>query len=255
MDGPWQVAVDLREPTRDELDQAIEGYKRGEFTVPSPTEMVHAGLCGNPILSYDEFIRTYGREFIMYRTAWGMEGYSHAPVELTIQRHMQRDLFIREYGFAIPCKDIFDQMLELGPMVDIGAGSGYLTSLARLAGVDIIGTDIQGGINKYRFTVARWDQAQVKMAGKTAVRHYRDRSVFCSWPTYDHTWFRQALRAMRIGQRLLVILEDACSNDDGFDYLSGCFEQEKLINIPAWNGLNDRCLLYVKKRQVPRTYF
>jgi hypothetical protein len=209
-------------------------------------------LAGEPVWPFAEVVARWGAEFEMYRRRWGRDDFA-ARMERETRMHMLRHDWIIEFGFAIPCAQLLDALAKAQPVVEIGAGSGYLTALARMRGIDIIGTDAgPAGEPRYGFRVAKHDPGQRQLAGKTAVRRFRDRSVFCSWPTLNRTWFRQALRAMRIGQRLIVIREEACAEGTAWEYLDACFKHEADIDLPAWPFMNDRAEVYRKRRQRPR---
>jgi hypothetical protein len=199
-----------------------------------------------------QIIKTWGLEFEMYRFAWKRGSYGNRSLADDVHRsaslHNLRDECIKEFGFALPCAELLDAMAAAQPIVEIGAGSGYMTALARHAGIDIVGTDARAG-HRFGFVPGGFDPRQEVLAGKTAVRRYRDRTVFCSWPSLSETWFRQALRAMRIGQRIIIVREDACAEDTAWDYLDICFAEEAIIQIPAWPFLNDYAGVWRKKRQ------
>jgi hypothetical protein len=72
--------------------------------------------------------------------------------------------------------------------------------------------------------------------------------VFCSWPSLGETWFRQMLKAMRVGQRIVTVLEDSCCEDSARDYFDTCFEVERMIDIPAFQHMNDIAYVATKKR-------
>jgi hypothetical protein len=208
-----------------------------EFVDPNDRELIigtmHRWLNGEPVWSHTEILQHWGREFLMYRTAWAND---EAPIprnyERSIGMYELRDEAISEFGFCIPCRELLDALEKHQPIIEIGAGTGYMTALMRKRGIDVIGSDPGPGHGK--FTLAVHDPAQLKLPGKTAVRRYRDRTVFCSWPSLNHTWFRQALRAMRIGQHAIVVEEDACSEESTWDYRDASFDPDgDWIDLPS----------------------
>jgi len=201
-------------------------------------------LEGEPVWSFEEILDRWGAEFMMYRII--------PPAILTndtnrsISIHLLRDKVINKFGFGLPSRELLDVLEQHQPIVEIGAGTGYFTKLMKNRGIDVIGTDI--GIGQ-RFAAGSLDPQQLRMQAKTAVRRYRDRTVFCSWPSLWETWFRQALRAMRIGQKLIVIEEDACAEDSTWEYRDQSFDKlGDWIALPAWPMMNDRARAWVKKR-------
>jgi hypothetical protein len=200
-------------------------------------------LLGEPVWSHDEILQRWGKAFQMYRFGGG--GLTN-DLDSSLSLHLLRDEAIKQFGFGLPSKELLDTLERYQPILEVGAGTGYLTRLMRNRGIDVIGTDIGFG---QRFTCGTHDPWQLRLPAKMAVRRYRDCTVFCSWPSLYETWFRQALRAMRIGQKLVVIEEDACAEDSAWEYRDQSFDElGDWIPLPAWPMLNDRCRAYVKKR-------
>jgi hypothetical protein len=204
---------------------------------------------GEPVWSYDEIIRHWGSQFVMYRLLWDDPDplVRTGEVERIRETYDLRTRAINEFGFSIPCKELLDALALHQPIVEVGAGSGFMTALMRHRGIDVVGTD--SGSGHSWITLKRWDPEQVEMSGKRAVRHYRDRNVFCSWPSLSETWFRQALRAMRIGRKAIIVEEDACAEQSTWDYREAAFDLTTNIKVPAWPMLNDRAAVWTKKRE------
>jgi hypothetical protein len=222
-------------------------------TNPDPIVTMRRWLAGEPVWTHAEIISRWGAEFrmyreFMYREYWGSNEYEpRTSIERSIELSDMREKAITEFGFMLPCKELLDALEANQPIVEVGAGTGFMTALMRHRGIDVIGTDI--GDVGYCFKTGRYDPSQLRLQAKTAVRRYRDRTVFCSWPTYDHTWMRQALRAMRIGQRAIIIEEDSCAEETAWEYRNRSFEGNGMsIRVPAWNYMNDRAALWIKKR-------
>jgi hypothetical protein len=212
-------------------------------------ETMRAWANGEPVWSYDEIIRHWGREFVMYRLTWNDPDplVRTGNVERIRETYELRTAAIHEFGFSIPCKELLDALEACQPIVEVGAGSGYMTQLMRHRGIDVVGTD--SGIGHGWITLGKWDAHQIEMPAKRAVRHFRDRTVFCSWPSLQETWFRQALRAMRVGQKAIIIEEDACAEQSTWDYRDKAFKPVASIPLPAWPMLNDRAGIWIKKRE------
>ena len=203
---------------------------------------------GEPVWPMMEILERWGFDFLMYRIAWDMQKDFKMPGPARDRNlHQLRDEAINEFGFSLPSKELLDVLEEHQPIVEIGAGTGYMTRLMRNRGIEVIGTDIGFG---QRFACGTFDQYQLRIPGKTAVRRFRDHTVFCAWPSLWETWFRQALRAMQVGQKLVVIEEDACAEDSAWDYRDQSFVKigDNNIPLPAWPLLNDRASAWVKLR-------
>jgi hypothetical protein len=239
----------------------------GERSYMGVIETMQAWIHGEPVWPYARIIETWGDQFEMYRLRWRNEVvHAMKTGELTsrgsVKDYMRdtmamwhlRDEWVLRFGFAIPCAELLDRLAAAAPIVEVGAGTGYMTALMRNRGIDVIGSDYDfGGYNSHGFLTGCFDEDQVQgVQGKTMVRRYPDRTVFCSWPTLNHSWFRQMLRAMTIGQRLIVIHEDACAEATAWQYLSDCFDSVDDFAIPTFQHMNDMASVVVKKRHRPK---
>lgn len=236
----------------------------GERSYMGAIETMQEWLSGEPVWPYARILETWGDQFEMYRLRWSREakeavatgqftsrGDPGKYLENTMAMWRLRDEWVLRFGFAIPCGELIDELAGLAPIVEVGAGTGYMTRLMRNAGIDVIGSDLDcRDYNTHGFMTGCFDEDQINcVQGKTMVRRHRERAVFCSWPTLGETWFRQMLRAMTIGQRLIVIHEDACAEETAWQYLSDCFEPvTDIIAIPAFPHMNDLASVLVKKR-------
>lgn len=205
-------------------------------------------LGGEPVWPLDRVLKKWGRGFENYRVAWRRGDYGLSQLDDHMKLFMLRDQWTEKFGFAIPCKELIEVCRKHAPILDVGAGTGYMTKLMRNAGIDVTGTDAFKF--SYGWQCGIYDDKQKTITAKAAIRAAKNRpTVFCSWPTYDHTWFRQALKAMNIGQRLIVVRESATADESAWAYLDKCFAEEETIQIPCWPHMHDCCEVWVKKRQ------
>ena len=167
----------------------------------------------------------------------------YASLDLTTQMMRERDLFVAEFGFAVPSSESIELLLAHSPILEIGAGSGSWAKLLRDRGADVIATDPI--LEQYPFRHARYSVI-LPLQGKTAVRRWHDRTVFCAWPSLNGTWLRQAARAMRPGRKLFVVHEDACAEDSTWDYISSAFRPIANHELLGWNHMHDRFEGWVK---------
>jgi hypothetical protein len=210
-------------------------------------------LAGEPVWPHARILKDWGPQFEMYRLSWSRNHFEDEfSVENIMAASQLRDDWIGRYGFPIPCAELLDALRAAQPIVEVGAGSGFMTRLMRAQGIDVIGSDPRLDYG-HVITHGQHDAQQVIAQAKTMIRRHRDRSVFCAWPSYDQFWFRQALKAMQIGQRMIVIREDACAEDTAWHYFDVCFDEERTVYIPAWRNLNDYCDIRIKKRQRDRS--
>lgn len=248
------------------VDLAVEGRLRPRsFDVPGARDCIatmESWLQGEPVWPYAKILDVWGRAFMDWRLQWremfekrqfgaDLGDASKRRIEREVALIEVRYEWIGRYGFAIPCAELLDALAKAAPIIEIAAGSGYMTKLMRHRGISVIGTDIDEmqEDSGHGFIVGEHDPWQIgRVAGKQAVRRFPERSVFCSWPTLHHTWFRQALRAMRIGQQLIVIREECCAESSAWEYLDDCFEERGTIRLPTFPGIHDYAGVYVKRR-------
>lgn len=167
-------------------------------------------------------------------------------MEARVQRTMLRHLWIGAFGFAIPCAELLDELAKHEHVIDVGAGTGYMTKLMRHRGINVIGSD--PGLGGHGFQVGALDPQQVKAGAKDMVSRHPTSAVFCSWPTLKATWFREMLKAMRTGQHLIVIREGACAEDTAWEYLDASFTELGTITIPTFEHMHDYAWVGVKRR-------
>jgi hypothetical protein len=194
---------------------------------------------------YARCIEDWGPDFEMYRKRWSVGGFDLPNIARSAAMHELRRSFIRRFGFMLPCAELLDELQKADLVVEVGAGSGYMTRIMRHRGIEVIGSD--PGIGYFE-THGAYDAHQVVAQGKTMVRRHPDALIFCSWPSLGETWFRQMLRAMRVGQRIVTVLEDSCCEDTAREYFDACFDTERTIDIPAFEHMNDVAYVATKKR-------
>jgi hypothetical protein len=96
---------------------------------------------------------------------------------------LARKAFTRRWGFSIPCREAVEVLSDLGPLVEVGAGTGYWSSLMQSAGCDVIATDPASRANPHGFVTGHYTGVS-PLSAADAIEGYADRSVFCSWPTW-----------------------------------------------------------------------
>lgn len=164
---------------------------------------------------------------------------------------LARKVFVRTWGFSIPCAEAIGVLSRLGPLVEIGAGSGYWTALLRKAGLDAIATDAmaKGNIG-YGFEAGRFCAVE-PLAGPEAVRAHPGRDVFCSWPTEGSPWALAAVRAMPLGRRLALIGEPrgGVTGTPGLHrFLETRFQLLGALAIPQFPRCADQLFVYERIR-------
>lgn len=224
------------EPTREMREKVCGSMKRW--------------LAGEPVPSWQAIIDSWGDGFCNYfhrRIGDYRDTNIFERVNNASELWGLRNEWIQEFGFMIPCAELLDACAKFQPIVEVGAGTGFMTKLMRNAGIDVIGSDLVArGQSSYAFKVGVFDDQQITASADAMVKREQARTVFCSWPSYADTWFRQALKAMSAGQHLVVIRESATAEKTAWDYLEKHFNHIETINLPNWDGMHDRGEVWIK---------
>lgn len=159
--------------------------------------------------------------------------------------YRSRDTAIREFGFALPCREAVKALKKLSPIVEVGAGSGAWSRLLASSGVDVVATD-QGFETGYWFRSGKHFPV-ARIEASDAIRRYPRRNVLMIWPCYGAEWSANAVRLIRPGQSLALISEGpgGCVGSDSlFDHLDTHFRHIETVRIPCWQGIHDRLEIY-----------
>lgn len=164
-----------------------------------------------------------------------------------------RRAFVSRFAWAIPGEGALSAIVEHGPVLEVGAGSGYWAHELAKRGVDIVATDPSpapcepGASQGYRFEKA-WHPV-VKMEGLTALRKFPGRALLFVWPCYARAWSGKVLARFR-GSTVLYVGEGVggCTGDSRFHaLLAARFECIREVPIPQWSGIHDRLWIYRRR--------
>lgn len=171
--------------------------------------------------------------------------------EKTTTLILERPSLIRKYSFAIPDHKALLAIKECGPIVEVGAGSGYWARELHDIGVDIVAYDAKE---------ERWGWEcswfpVTKARGQDVVAQHSDRAMFLCWPSYSETWAYETLKAyVEGGGRTVIYVGEGsygcCADEDFFQYLDGVQQLDTAKEyhlIPTHYGINDHlCITRVK---------
>lgn len=200
---------------------------------------------GKPIWSYKRIIKEWGHNFAG-RPGYSLIHYSSSDFQNRTALSMARHWFVAAFGFAIPCAELIEALRKLQPVLEVGAGTGYMTAMARAQGVDIVGTDL--GHGGHGFEVGARDPRQIRIGATAAVQSpkWRKRTVFSSWPTKGG-WFENAVKAMQRDRHITVISDESCcASTAAWAYMEKRFGIVDEIPLPSWPNMDDRCIIYRK---------
>ena len=109
------------------------------------------------------------------------------------ERLTLRKKLIWAYSWAVPSNEAISALAALGPLVELGAGTGYWAWLAAQAGADVVAYD------RAAHSVPRW--FDMREGGPAAAAAHGDRTLFLCWPPLEEAMAAEALEAFR-GSRL-----------------------------------------------------
>ena len=90
----------------------------------------------------------------------------------------------QRYSYVLPDDRSLAALAGLGPIVEVGAGTGYWASRLRARGVDVVAIDEAPPdgerTNRYHGRAATW--SDVIAGDHTTLTRYSDRALFLCWP-------------------------------------------------------------------------
>lgn len=157
-----------------------------------------------------------------------------------------REHYIARIGHAVPTENFISVFKSLPPVLEIGAGRGYLSKILRQAGIDAVATDPDPRPMDPVYTLPSERQkgdtdlvsCKVEMLDALgALSAYPGRTILCSWPAYETSWLTRAVEAMTPGQVLAYVGEGpgGLNADESF---FRAIETGQLIEHPDQNLQN-----------------
>lgn len=177
-------------------------------------------------------------------TAWQDAARVDPAAVWRVVVHGQR--LLARYAHAVPSCEALRAVGDLGPLVEVGAGTGYWARLLRDGGADIVATDIDArGESTSWCSATRWTEVRQSDAA-TATATYADRSVFACWPA--RPGMSRILTDNAVGRPLALItwgLEDPF--DGLLEQLNSAWELERTVALPTWFVRADELTIWMPK--------
>lgn len=148
-----------------------------------------------------------------------------------------RDWLAHTYSWAIPSEEAVAALVEVSPLVEIGAGGGYWAKLIREAGGEVEAFDENPTQNEW--AKRRWSKVQA--GDEYAVAAYPNHSLFLCWPP-DNDLMAEWTLDYYMGDVVAYVGEHeggVCATPGFFAMLDRDFEQERQIDIPRFWGISD----------------
>ncbi len=219
------------------IPEAKELYKHGSYRFGLPPRSSGSGVR----TVFDE-INSTGNPYQETLDQLNLSGRSDFYI---------RHILTRKYSWAIPNEEALQAVAEAGPVVEIGAGTGYWAALMRARGADVIAYDkhpVESGGNHYH-PASRESWTEIVNGDESSAAKHPDRTLFLSWPVYDEPVAYNALQAYK-GNRVVYIGEGwgGCTGDDKFhNLLERDWNLEKSVDIPQWDGIHDWLRVFTRK--------
>jgi hypothetical protein len=168
---------------------------------------------------------------------------------------VDRMLYVREFGFAIPNSEAIAFLKSIGKILEVGSGGGYWAYELTKAGGNVVATDAiefkdirsRRQHPEYGFHI-QWHDVE-KLNALDALAKYPDRVLMMVWPSLNEPWPAEALASYG-GSQFIYVGEGyggCCANDDFFNQIETNWVGSHTISIPQWQGINDYLTLYVRK--------
>lgn len=167
----------------------------------------------------------------------------HFDVDSYTNSYRKRSEWCRKFSWAIPTDAALQRIADLGPIVEIGAGTGYWTYLLREMGVDVKAYDVNppgepNCQNGWHPNAAQW--TPVIKGGPERAYWHEDRALFLCWPPYNTPMAFDALKVYR-GNTMIYVGEGGhgCTGDKAFHDLMESEWNVEWFDLPQWDGIHD----------------
>ncbi len=167
-----------------------------------------------------------------------------------VLKKMRSDL-VMKYAFTIPYYELIAAIAASGPIVEIGAGSGYWAWMLSQAGSDVVAIDrfSPDEVTPWDFTgTNQWydetwyfvDEGEALSAGA-----WPERSLFLAWPLYADPMAYDALRAYEAagGKKVIFLGDVSMAGDENFHRKLKTLRQEIRMPCMGWPGLNEELIV------------
>lgn len=179
---------------------------------------------------------------------WVFETLSRRPDFQSLERSY-RFFCTKFYSWAVPNQEALECIAEFGPILEVGAGTGYWAHMLEKLDVDVVAVDRHpphpSSQNAFghvtRFT-------QVRRGNSRSPLKYPGRTLMLCWPPYRRNLAYDALTYYS-GEYLIFIGEqNGCTgNWRFFEELDTNWKHVRYQSIPQWPGMCDGLSIYRRK--------
>ncbi len=173
--------------------------------------------------------------------------HSHGPDEHPdMDNSIYRFKYVRTFGYPVITAEVADFIAGFSPLLDIGAGTGYLAMELSRRGADVVAVDPD--TSEYFPNSPRWHPV-IAMAGLEALERYPERNVILSWPSMNE-WPTEIVKRITPGRHLIYVGEEehGCTAETAtFRELRKRFTLEEERTIPRFCRINDFLQVWRRK--------
>ncbi len=168
-------------------------------------------------------------------------------VRLFANRLLEEKFFVRlreKYAYSAPSPKLLQLIAEHSPLIEIGAGNGYLASLLRAMGADIVALDafpVEEGHNWFFNTSvfglptkkgSSW--TTVNKGGAECLEQYSDRVLLLCWPP-KNAMALESLTHFRGHQIILIANKSCCADAKFYDLLGNNWHLQLEVKTDSWS--------------------
>jgi hypothetical protein len=155
----------------------------------------------------------------------------------------------RRYAWAVPNSEALEAVLELGPIVEIGAGGGYWARLLRDRGGEVIAYEPAPLDEVWTDMAEPW--TPLLRGGVDDAAKHPDRALFVGWPPRPNGFMVDLL--LEAPQRTLALITDGRGpvQDRMYDLLEREWTRTSEVAIPTWPSRSDRLMTWSKTARRP----
>jgi len=179
-----------------------------------------------------------------------------------------REVFCKQFSWAIPSDVALAKIASCGPIIEIGAGTGFWSAMLTARGADVIAfdqaplpetmpetvcdlltseADADAAINPWH--VGQNTKGPVMRGSVAEASLHPDRALMLCWPPYSTNFAYDAL-VDYAGDTVVYIGEysgGCCGTDEFFTLLHETFDEVDTVDIPQWPGIHDVLTIWKRK--------
>lgn len=164
----------------------------------------------------------------------------------------QRPRYVERYAWAVPNEKALQTIAKYGPILELGAGTGYWAYLLKRRGVSVRAYDLHPpnrSDNHYHPDQKTWTMVYCGGAEKLAL--YPKRALLLCWPPYASKMAYEALQTYQ-GSTVIYVGEwEGCTADNAFHAsLMKHWTQVENVDLPTWPGIRDYLSVWKRKRDL-----